>query len=425
LFRNLIAAACGAVLCALAPSPVFASVTNVIDVAKLAAAANIDAGDVLVDGWRLKGLETYSSDCLKFNTLNDTLISVEFPRPVVGIIFSVRCTSTSPTRSLNVFSGEDGVFLGALSPVAVKDSFEKQLVLVPEETGVRKFSIRLEGTGNTGVWGVSEISVITASPVEAPASLAVLRALSSRAAFSWVNSFSAVSNEIVIARVEADAPENEEIFSCDFSQFSAAGNTSDFSSRLPELYEGLFGVRIYAPENSSGLCQISKGDMHGVLGIDAVDDYSGVSFHIRLKRYPGDFSKTHLRWTDGSVTNLVKTIELADDFAEEIVDVSSLPYGAKLLIVEDSAKSGRRVIVDSLSFVRKVRAAEISRETKVVSFSGGAHRVSSVQLGFSPLAPSSRYRVSVRAFNAEGESSSASEAEFFTAKTKPTVVILR
>jgi hypothetical protein len=132
-----------------------------------------------------------------------------------------------------------------------------------------------------------------------------------------------------------------------------------------------------------------------------------------------------LRWTDGSVTNLVKTIELADDFAEEIVDVSSLPYGAKLLIVEDSAKSGRRVIVDSLSFVRKVRAAEISRETKVVSFSGGAHRVSSAQLGFLPLAPSSRYRVSVRAFNAEGESSSASEAEFFTAKTKPTVVILR
>ena len=63
MFRNLIAAACGAVLCALAPSPVFASLTNVIDVAKLAAAANEDAGEIFVDGWRLKGLGTYSSDC--------------------------------------------------------------------------------------------------------------------------------------------------------------------------------------------------------------------------------------------------------------------------------------------------------------------------------------------------------------------------
>ena len=82
-------------------------------------------------------------------------------------------------------------------------------------------------------------------------------------------------------------------------------------------------------------------------------------------------------------------------------------------------------MLDSLSLVRKIRAPEISREVKCVSLSGGSHRVTTAALRFSPLAPSSRYRVSVCAFNAAGDASAAAEAEFFTAKAKPSVVIVR
>ena len=423
MIRNLIAAVCGAFFAAAAPSCLFASVTNVVDVAKLAAAADKSVQEAIVDGWRLCGLERYSSDCLKFNNLDDALVSADFDRPIVGIIFSVRCSSTSPTRSLHIISGEGGSFLGTLEPVAVNDRFEEQVILIPEASAVRNFSIRLEGTDTTGVWGISKIAVITASEIETPTSLCVLRALSTRAAFSWVNSLSAVSNEVVLARLEADAPESEEVFSCDFSELNAGGNPADFSERLPE---GLFGVRIYAPKNSSGLCQISKGDMYGVLGIAAVEDYVGVSLHVRLKRFSSDdHSKTHVYWTDDASTNLVKTIELGDDFSDEVIDVSSAPQGAKLLIFDDSAKGKRRVVLDSLSLVRKIRAPEISREVKCVSLSGGSHRVTTAALRFSPLVPSSRYRVSVCAFNAAGDASAAAEAEFFTAKAKPSVVIVR
>lgn len=426
MLRIPIFTVCGALLAAALPQSITAATTNEVDISALAAKAGEGAAEAVVDGWRFRGLKTYSGECLKFDTLGDILISADYARPIVALLYSVRCSSLVPTKTLSVLTGEGGARIGSLPNVSSKDRLEAGVFPIPEEAGVRRVSLFIDGSGTAGVWGVGRLAVVTADDVETPQGLRVTRTGSSRAVFSWTNNFSTVSNVVSLTRLSMEREGEETLFFCDFSDFSAGGNPRDYTDALPTLYPGLSGVRIYAPKGSSGICQISNGDMHGALEIDApADGYSDVVLHIRLKRYPGDHAETEVRWTDGSRTNSIASVSLSDEFSDEEIDVSSVPRGASLLVCEDSAKGDRRVLVDSLSLVRTGDYRELGTEERTAVRGSGRVDASTAGLRFTCLEPSSRYRVSVRSYNASGVRSDEAEAEFTTEDARPSVIYLR
>jgi hypothetical protein len=129
--------------------------------------------------------------------------------------------------------------------------------------------------------------------------------------------------------------------------------------------------------------------------------------------------------SDGIQTNRVAEISLGDEFTDEVIDVSSVPHGATLLICEDSAKGKRRVLIDSLSLVRKGAYRVLESETKSLVRGKGRVVVSTAGMNFKNLIPSSRYRAAVKSFASSGGSSGESQIEFITDEPKPFAVIVR
>ena len=405
-----------AALACVAHLPLKAVTTNDVDIAALALAANKSV--VMVDGWVLSGLDKYNDTCVKFDTIDDYLESTNFPRAIVGLAVSVRCSSTSPTRSLYVY--DDGARIATFPDCSAKDKLETRVFRFEESADVRKFTLKLEGSGQTGNWGIGGLSVIMADPVETPTGLCVLRPGATRVELAWTNSYTTVSNEMTITRFVATDAGETILFECGFDNFSAAGNPALCIDRLPPE---LSGELIYSPANTNGICQISSGSSLGVLVFDGLDDYSGVSLRLCMMRYPGDKSATEMkvRWTDGATTNLVKGIKPGDVFGDEEVSLGDVPGGVRILL-GDSVKSDHRILIDTMAFVRTGSIREEEVGVKTFPAPSGSVGAGTMDVGFPRLAPETSYRVYLRAYNQEGDVSSGSvQVDFTTAKPIPSV----
>lgn len=395
--------------------PLKAVTTNDVDIAALALAANKSV--VMVDGWVLSGLDKYNDTCVKFDTIDDYLESTNFPRAIVGLAVSVRCSSTSPTRSLYVY--DDGARIATFPDCSAKDKLETRVFRFEESADVRKFTLKLEGSGQTGNWGIGGLSVIMADPVETPTGLCVLHTGATRVELAWTNGYSTVSNEMTITRFVASDAGETTLFECGFDNFSAAGNPALCIDRLPPE---LSGELIYSPANTNSICQISSGDKRGVLLHEGFADYAGIVLRLSIMRYRSDYAKTKIRWTDGSTTNDFAVIDLMDVFTVVDVALEGIPGGARIMIGDDTAQGSRRVWLDSMAFVRAGSIREEVVGVKAFPAPSGPFEAGTMDVGFPRLAPETSYRVYLRAYNQEGDVSSGSvQVDFTTAKPIPSV----
>ena len=398
--------------------PLFAASTNDVDVAALVAAANA-SGISFCNGWTLSGLESYNANCLKFNTIDDSLISTNYQRAVVGLALSLRCSSTSPTRQLAVIDSESGVELARFPTPTAADKLQSQVLRIDEATALHRFMLKLVGERTTGVWGVGSLSVIMADPVETPTGLCVLRPGATRVELAWTNSYTTVSNEMTITRFVASDAGETTLFECGFDNFSAAGNPALCIDRLPPE---LSGELIYSPANTNSICQISSGDKRGVLLHEGFADYAGIVLRLCIMRYRSDYAKTKIRWTDGSTTNDFAVIDLMDVFTVVDVALEGIPGGARIMIGDDTAQGSRRVWLDSMVFVRAGSIREEVVGVKAFPAPSGPFEAGTMDVGFPRLASETSHRVYLRAYNQEGDVSSGSvQVDFTTAKPIPSV----
>ena len=395
--------------------PLKAVTTNAVDIAALALAANKSV--VMVDGWVLSGLDKYNDTCVKFDTIDDYLESTNFPRAIVGLAVSVRCSSTSPTRSLYVY--DDGARIATFPDCSAKDKLETRVFRFEESADVRKFTLKLEGSGQTGNWGIGGLSVIMADPVETPTGLRVLHTGATRVELAWTNGYSTVSNEMTITRFVASDAGETTLFECGFDNFSAAGNPALCIDRLPPE---LSGELIYSPAYTNSICQISSGDKRGVLLHEGFADYAGIVLRLSIMRYRSDYAKTKIRWTDGSTTNDFAVIDLMDVFTVVDVALEGIPGGARIMIGDDTAQGSRRVWLDSMAFVRAGSIREEVVGVKAFPAPSGPFEAGTMDVGFPRLASETSHRVYLRAYNQEGDVSSGSvQVDFTTAKPIPSV----
>lgn len=388
---------------------VHAAVTNEDVVVALLAVANNNV-TTNAAGWTLNKIGKYSDPVLQFNAGEDWILSPDFGVPILRLEFSVRC-SASAVRRLVIAdeSTGDEVRRFALCAVGNKDE-EQSFEFTPQER-LSQFRLKINTDyGNTGNWGVGRIVVVTADPVFAPTGLAVVRTNANYFVLAWVNGANTVSNRVDVYRVERGAGETV-LFETGFDDFYGNdGSTKDFSNEIPELLGDAFsGERVYGAAGTNGICQIGTNRALGILRYDGISDYSNVVLRLRAKRYPGDNAETMIVSVDSSgATNQVETITLGEDYTDYEIDLSSITnQGSALLIGYYTAKSNRRVLLDSMSIVRKSADRETFVGTRSVPAAAGS---ATFRLPFD-LTPKEEYRFSVRAINGDGIMSDAATVE--------------
>ena len=391
-----------------------AATTNEVDVAALIAA--VEAGQSETNGWTLSGLGKYAKGtdytsnpaCVKFDSLNDWLLSPDFGAQIIRIDATNRCTSTVPTRWLHVLDvkGAAESDLGCFPACLAEKRAEYQSFAVDAELSVSRVKLLLDGSGGTGVWGIGSLKIITADSVYAPSNLQVSHNGGDWCTLSWENGENTVSNRVETYLVEHGIGEDV-IFKTEFNEFSAIDikNPVRFDETLPTIDSNLSGAYIYAPTNTSGICQVGGSDNVGYLRYAGCSDYTNVVLRFSAKRYPEKYAKTKIWYELGGTTNEIAELNLTDDFSESVVNLSNVSNGAAILIGYDpSVSSGnRRVILDSLEIVRTntlvtttspVDSRWIPATSGAVSFSTKDHEI--------VLVPKSEYRFEVRAQNADG-----------------------
>ena len=416
--KTAMTAAAAVAAAALCENPVQAAVTNAVDVAALVAA--VDAGLSETNGWTLSGLGKYAAGnawsgnpaCVKFDTLGDVLESPDFGARIVGIGIGVRCSATDNATRLLHIRDMDGNDMGVVSTCARGDRYESQSLSFGDVDAFSRFRNVLDGTKTTGNWGLGAISVITAEPAAAPANLRVSRRGDNWCSLAWENGGGTVSNRVDTFLVERGAGETA-LLDTGFDSFDAGDKKNPVQSadKLPEIDPALSGVNIYAPTNTSGICQIGTGRELGFLRYDGIDDYSNVVLRLRAKRYPGDNAETTIISVDSAgATNEVETIVLGSDYAAYEIGLSSVTNaGSALLLGYYTTKSNRRVLLDGLSIVRLSTDRETRLDSRWIPASPGAGAFSTK--GSLALPAKAECRFEVRAMNADGTVSDAAAAE--------------
>ena len=397
--------AIGAVMAAalLASPYARAATTNEVDIAALVVASG--AGLSETNGWTVSSkLDSYTDASLRFNEWIDWIVSPDYGDPILRIEAKVRSSAREPTRWLCVFDAKTDANVGGFAASSSEGTQADRLVDFSERRPLvsqAKLMLDPSGSGSTA-WGVGSLKVITTHPISEPSNLCVSRKGGNRCELLWENGEGTVSNRVDTVLVERSEEGETVLLSTGFDNFSAGGNPEPKTNELAKIDAALSGLRIYSPANTTGVCQIATGTMSGYLRHSGFADYSGISLKLVLKQYSGDSDGTQIAYETNDVIEVFgDRLPLPSEFEERIVDLSGVPRGAAILIGYDTVASKRRVLIDSLEFVRKGTETKTVVDSRWIPATQGAASFSTRdhEIG---LVPKSEYRFEVRAQNADG-----------------------
>ena len=408
-----------------------AATTNEVVVAALLAA--VDAGLSETNGWTMSGLGKYAKGadyssniaCVKFDTKGDWLESKDFGARIIGIEFVVRCTATNNATRFLYVRDMGGANMGVVATCSMAKRCESTSLAFGQDANFSQFRIVLDGSDNTGVWGIGSLKVITADPVYAPTDVRVSRKGDGWCALAWENGENTVSNRIDAFVVERSAEGETVVMQEGFDLFAGnSGGNKDVTGDLQNLIGNYAsGVNVYALAATNGICYLGQTRELGILRLTCCDSYRNARLRIVAKRYPTDNAETTIAYELGGATNEVDTLTLGDEFAEHVVDLSRVEDGAALLIGYYKKKSNRRVLIDSLSIVRAGTVSETRSGSAWIPAAQGAASFSTRNVFDFPARAECRFEV--RAQNADGILSEAAGVEAKLGGTPGARLVLR
>ena len=387
-----------------------ASATNVVNVVALAAVAD-KSGVAATNGWTLSGLDRYDEECVKFDTKGDWLLSPDFGAPILRIEASVRCSNVEPTRLLYVFADGETNPRASFAVCANANTEEMQTISFGADSDVTCIKLQLDGSHNAGVWGIGSLAVVTSTPVPRPAELRIARATTANCAAEWENGAGTVSNLVETWCVTRGSSGETVLLETGFDGFEGnPASNKDMTDDLPDLIDvSVTGVNVYALAATNGICYLGKTRELGIIRMRCCDRYVGVSLRMLARRYPGDNSQTTVAYELDGETNVVETVNLTDDFADHVVDLSSVPDGAAVLIGYYPTASNRRVLIDGFSVVRVGAESAALVDSRWIAAASGTATFST--RGLADLPARSYVRFAVRSANADGLVSPCAEVE--------------
>lgn len=422
----------------LAAAQLFGDATEV-DIAALAAATNQFTRECKIattNGWTLCDTDSYSEKNgaanvrINRNAIDEYIDSPTFDRPVLRIELKVKSSGQSGRKLafIPIYNGTpttDTNHWARCEYSPTKDSYVPQAVFFPRSAEVHAFRMALDdGNGSTG-WGISTMTIITGDTprLPPPYGLRVDSVSGTRFALSWTNPANAVSNRITVSRIKALAADGEVLDSYDFMMLTNTAknatdrNVYDKSTLRMTGCPAFSGTNIYAAGFSTGVVQVSSSEHQGFLRYDftsirdALDGAANVSMFVSAKKHPTDTANTWnlavTQFDDDDAPSQTTNIVLGFEFP-------SSPYSIQVkepracssisLRPSDTANGNRRILIDSIAFVRGYSPAGVSTNFVKTAFTSG-----SATCPVRGLVPRTEYVANVTAFDADGNESRPSE----------------
>ena len=381
-----------------------AATTNDAPMEALLAVADNDA-TTTTNGWTLYHIGSYDSDSvLQFNSKDDWILSPDFGAPILRMEFSVRCTANT-ARRMAVFNETTGGQIREFALCAKGNTDEPQVFDFTPDEALTQFRLKMNAPSNSsGYWGIGDLKIVF--DFDAPADLRVYRKGGDWCGLSWENGEGTVSNRVDTFLVERNEEGETVLLSTGFDKFRGNDSqTVDYSEKLsemsPAVADGISpefsGEKVYAAAGTNGICQIGTTSRKGFLVYAGLPDYSGVKLRMRLMRfqYVEDSRKMNVAYEKEGKT-VVLEVDLPDEFEERVVDLSSVPGNEPLIIgYYDRVGGNRRVLIDSLEFVRNGTETKTLVDSRWIPADSGAASFSTKGYGIE-LLPKSEYRFEVR-----------------------------
>ena len=395
----------------LAPAILIAETTTV----------TFDAALTNETGWVYNDVDTNKDGNICFK-LSSSVQSPTFPFNITSIEITLSCSSTEPTRYLQVIlSSGDATNAASVVKASTK---ETQIFEFDKTDTARSFSIRLTGSNNTGKWYIYSAVISGVPIIDAPTNLQADDIKGTRFRLSWTNPENAVSNRIAVSHIKAFAESGRILDSYDFmSLTNTSKNANDNGvydkSTLQMIdYPAFSGTNIYAAGFSTGVVQISSSDHQGYLRYDftsirdALEEAANVSMLVSTKRHSTDVTGTGIwnlevtQFDDDDTASQTTNVVLGFEFPQSPCAIQIKdPAACKSVTLRPSGTTAgnRRILIDYLAFIRDYSPASISTNLVQTVFTTGS------PMTMRRLSPSADYLVTVTAFDAEGNESSPSE----------------
>ena len=397
----------------LAPTTILADFVNV----------TFDAALTNTTEWTYVGnIKTNKNGDYYINGQDVRIISPSYNLAITSVVLRIS-TSEKCTRNLIISAYDSQTSILSHEFTAIPQGTSSDI------TATWNITDRVRTLAITSTSGAQNLyfhsAVISGVPIiEAPANPQVNDIKGTRCRLSWTNPANAVSNRVEVSSVKLAESTGTTVEEFGFNEISAGGNAVNFAKfrdSLPQHYEKLSGTYLYAAANSTGLLHISTGKNRGELVYSGYESYSGLTLMLTLKRYSGDSNTMTIGWTDGgATTNTLKTVNLADEFMTEFVDLSSVADGARIVFNNSGNDDNHRVIIDEIAFVRDYSPAIVSTNLVKTVFTTGNTATTR------GLSPRSSYIASITAFDVDGNESDPSEPiSFMTDNNLPFVLKLQ
>ena len=340
----------------------------------------------------------------------DQIISPVFDFAVTSVVINAEKASNKTTRKMSIRATSGNAAHNAVELVdgiIPPDQVSFTITNIWDKSdGVHSFSLLT--TGGSGSLYLTGAVISGVLIIDAPTNLQADDIKGTRFRLSWTNPENAVSNCVEVSSVQLAEPTGTTVEEFGFDEISAGGNAVNFAKfrdLLPPHYEKLSGTNLYAATNSTGLLQISTGKDRGELVYSGYEAYTDLTLKLTLKRYGGDANTMTIAWTDGgATTNSLETINLADDFITEFINLSSVTDGARIVFNNSGNDDTHRVIIDEIAFIRDYVPAHAETNLVKTAFVAG-----STTYSVRGLCPRTEYIARISAFDAEGNESSPSE----------------
>lgn len=382
------------------------------------------SGSGTTNGWTYVDIpKPYADNATKFN-LGSIITSPTFPGiDICSITVTLRCSSTKPARQLQVTFLHDGVPVAKPHNFAcVKQEEKAEDMTIAVESGLHAngLVLSLQGSGNTGVWGVYEMTVDAVGSIR-PYGLRTAHVGSTTFSAAWENSSAVQSNELAVVQT------NGVPFSATYVDYhgfdeveNTGGNPKEISENPPSSFRG---ECIYAPARTSGIVQIGTGDKRGWLCFPCPSEAQQPRHLVlRAKRYVAkDVGRIMpVRSISAAGTNDLATVMLTDDMKDYAIPLPNLPAESEILLSSSTDYADGRVLVDAIGFATSVIPEHIATNwvVRVPVREATYCRVGGLQ-------PSTNYLWSVRGFNDTETSPFPAFVPFETKPPTGLVVVIR
>lgn len=404
----------------------YGSETNIINIAALAA-----CGTGVTNGWTVSGIDSYHDrTSIRLNTKDDFLLSPTFDAPIVAVLFMVKSSYQTGRRLtvLPMFNG-DYIYEPSLTCDYSKndDTYVPRSVIIPENKNITGFKLALEnnGDGNKAAWGISELSVVTATPthLSPPENVIVRHIQPTSAKIRWDDNTFIASNLVTISEITEQTDQHTVIRDYDFGLCvnTLTNDTQDKSADVNAKYPDLSGEKLYYPASSSGVIRMSTEKTNGRLTHCGFPDYAGMSVEISAKRYPGD--KTceklfvyyhHVYDGQSSYPMEIGSFDISDEYTVGCIPLDNAPGNVAISIGNlDGYKSNRRYLIDRITFIKDTPSTTTTTNSVLTAVTSGA-----TVFQADGLSRETKYVVRVAAIDDKGRISEASTPVVFTTTGK-------